>query len=113
METETPATRAQLLIIHWVLWGAFMVGVVMIYHFLGTRTPPAPDGSRQWMLALAPLVISLIVRWTVIPRITVVTSVLPAMIAGIALAEMVLFLGIFIFPQHQFDLFLAALFGVA
>lgn len=113
METETPPTRAQLLMVPWVLWGSFMVGVVMMYHFLGTKKPPAPDDSRQWMLALVPLLISLIIRWSVVPRVTAVTSALPAMIAGVAFAEVVLFLGIFLFPQHQFELLLAALFGVA
>lgn len=97
----------------WVLWGAFMVGVVMMYVFLGNKKAPAPDDSQQWMVALAPLLISLIIRWNVIPRVTAVTSGLVAMIVGIALAEMVLFLGLFIFPAHQLELFLAALFGIA
>src|SRR3954471_18980419 len=106
MDSEIPPTRAQLLMVPWVLWGSFMVGVVMMYHFLGARKQPAPDGSQQWMLALLPLLISVIIRWAVVPRITATTPALLAMIAGVATAEMVLFLGIFIFPQHQFDLFL-------
>lgn len=97
----------------WVLWGAFMVGVMVMFHFLGNKKPPAADASQQWLLALAPLVISLVIRWNVIPRITKAQSALVAMIVGIALAEMVLFLGIFIFPAHQFLLFLTALFGIA
>lgn len=113
METQTPPTRAQQLMVPWVLWGAFMVGVVMMYHFLGSKKPPAADGSQQWMVAMVPLLISLVIRWNVIPRVTAVTSGLVAMIVGIALAEMVLFLGLFIFPAHQWELFLASLFGIS
>jgi hypothetical protein len=113
METQTPPTRLQQLMVPWVLWGAFMVGVMLMFHFLHNPKAPAADGSQQWLVALVPLLISLVIRWNVIPRVTAVTSGLVAMIVGIATAEMVLFLGIFIFPAHQFTLFLAALFGIA
>ncbi|MGB8169933.1 MAG: hypothetical protein WCF18_20690, partial [Chthoniobacteraceae bacterium] len=113
METPTPPKRAQLLMVPWVLWGAFMVGVMVMFHFLHNKKPPAADGAQLWMAALVPLLISLIIRWNVIPRVTVMQSALAFMIMGIALAESVLFLGIFLFPAHQFTLFLAALLGIA
>lgn len=113
MESEKPPSPAQQLIVFWVLWLSFLVGVCVQYHFLHSKEAVAPDESQQWLAALAPVLVSMILRWNVLPRITEVQKALTVMVVGVALAESAMFIGIFIFAAHQWELFLAAFFGIA
>ncbi len=112
MDSKQPAAAPQLLV-WWVLWAAFLSGVCLQYFFLHRKDPPAPDDSMLWLAATIPLVVSLVIRWNMLPRVTAPTTALPLMIVAIALAESPVFFGIFVFPAHQWELFLAALLVIA
>lgn len=112
MESKPP-TAAQQLVVFWVLWAAFLGGVCVQYFFLQNKKPPAGDETSAWIAAVLPVVVSIIIRWNVLPRAQTAPQALPLMIIGIALAESTVFLGIFLFPAHQWVLFLAAFFGIA
>jgi flagellar basal body-associated protein FliL len=113
METEKTATPAQQILIMWILWAAFLVGACMQYFFLHQKSPPAADGSNTWLAAFAPVAASLFIRWSLLPRVTVMQSALVLLILGVTLAESALFFGMFVFSAHQSELFLAALLGIA
>jgi hypothetical protein len=107
------ATPRQQLLVFWVLWAAFQVGVCIQYKFLHRPMPAVADESLKWLVAAAPLLVSIFIRWNVIPQIRVAGKLLPTMIIGIALAETTAFLGIFLFPAHQWDLFVGSFLGIA
>jgi hypothetical protein len=102
------------MIVWWLLWLAFQIGIVVIYFVIGRDTAPAaaPAASPIWFVGLAPVAVSAIIRWIVLPRIEVPVAALQAFILGIALAEMACFLGLFIFPAHREELFGASIAGI-
>ena len=105
----------QQLTVWWVLWAAFQAGIFVIYHFLGgsAAQPPSPSpDSPLWLAGLAPFVISTIIRWVVLPRARSAQVALPLFIVGIAMAEAVCFLGLFIFPAHRQELFALSVLGI-
>ena len=103
----------QQLIIWWVLWSAFMVGIGIIYFFLNpTAGAPNPNASpTSWLAATVPVVISVIIRCLVLPRAEDALTALPLFIVGIAMAESACFLGLFIFPEHKLELFVISVLG--
>jgi hypothetical protein len=105
----------QQLIVWWVMWAAFQVGIFMIYYFLGgTHAPPAspsPD-SPVWLAGLAPFFASMIVRWILLPRVKSAPRAFPLFFVGIATAEATCFVGVFVFSAHQQLLFAASVLGI-
>ncbi len=134
MPSFSSAQRQRL--VWWALWAAFQIGIVIIYIFVGMPKsqspvdvpglakhgkvtfsndlvdPPAKKEPVLWQLALIPVLISVVLRWTVLPTIEEPTKALSVMVIGIALAEATCFQGIFIFPSHQFPLFFASAAGI-
>src|SRR6478609_12061205 len=100
------------LLVWWTLWAAFQVGIFMIYFFLGKFSSggAASAESITWLAAIAPVLFSAVIRWVILPRVAAATAALPLFIAGIALAEVTCFLGIFIFPPHKLELFILSAF---
>src|SRR4051812_32325007 len=102
------------IIIWWVLWAAFQIGIFIIYFFLGkfsSETPGSTD-SITWLVAIAPVLFSAVSRWIILPRVGSMVNALTLFIVGIALAEATCFLGIFIFPLHKLELFILSAFGI-
>jgi len=112
MDTPPP-TAAQQKLVMWVLWAAFLIGVCVEYYFLHSKSPPAADESALWLTGALPVLGAVVIRWNVLPRLKSVTPALPLMVVGIALAESAAFIGMFVFPAHQWELFIAAFVGVA
>ncbi len=111
---KTNEAKAQMTV-WWVLWAAFQIAIFIYYHFLGnTGVQPRPQrvDSFIWLAGFAPLTISAIVRWLVLPRTRDAQSALPLFIVGIAMAEATCFLGLFIFPAHRQELFIWSAIGV-
>jgi hypothetical protein len=107
------ADRTQL-IVWWVIWGAILNGLIVIYFFLG-RGPvkPAEEGELWLSLSgLIPLFVSIIIRWLVLPRYTEVTRALPLFVVGLALAEACGILGIFLGGPYRDDLFVLGVLGI-
>jgi hypothetical protein len=105
----------QQLIVWWVLWAAFQIGILIIYQFLGSSTgstSSVPADSLIWLAGLGPVVVSTIVRWRILPRVRNAQGALPLFIMGMALAEATCFLGLFIFPAHKQALFALSALGI-
>jgi hypothetical protein len=110
-----PPNPAQqpLRLVWWVLWGAFQIGIFVIYRFMAMpHTSDHVNEPAYWQLAFLPALISGAVRWTLLPAMKNPEKGLPCFIFGVAMAETTCFLGIFIFPSHQFPLFIASVFGI-
>jgi hypothetical protein len=107
------ADRAQLFV-WWIIWGAILSALIVIYLFLGRRpVEPAAVGKVFPDLAgLIPLFVSIVIRWLVLPRYTDATRALPLFVVGLALAEACGILGIFLGGPYRDDLFVLGVLGV-
>jgi len=104
----------QRLTVWWILWATFQTGIFVIYHFLSAAQRPQPmtAASSAWLVGLAPVAFSAILRWLVLPRVQSAQAALPLFIMGIAMAEATCFLGLFIFPAHKQELFILSALGI-
>jgi hypothetical protein len=99
----------------WVLWAAFQVGIFIIFHSLNATIQQSQTqlvASSAWLAGLAPLTVSILIRWLVLPRIQNAQSALTLFVVGIATAESTCFLGLYIFPVHKQELFIASVLGI-
>jgi hypothetical protein len=102
------------LMIWWIIWGAILSGLVLIYLVLG-RGPVKPVAAGNQLVNLVgmiPLFLSIIIRWLVLPRYGDPARAFPVYIAGLALAEACGILGIFLGGPYRDDLFLLGVFGI-
>lgn len=106
------------LLVWWVLWGAFMVGIFQIFYFLGVAGDAAKQSSAPAQaplvaaLGLIPVAVSFLIRWVALPRIQIAQTALAIFILGIAFAEATCFLGIFIFPAYKVVFFAFSVLGI-
>ena len=105
------------LLVWWLFWAAFQSGVCVFYFFLGGRgarvTPPAESaGSILWMIALGPFFLSIVIRWLLLARENDAQRAFMLFILGIAFAEAVCFIGLFLAPAHKLELFLLSALGI-
>jgi len=102
------------LLVFWILWGSILAGLCAIYLFLG-RGPikPGPTPNLTAVLfAMAPLLVSIVIRWLVLPRMAGAGPVLGMFIAGLALSEACGLIGIFLGEAYRDSLFMVGLLGV-
>ncbi|HEX2861197.1 MAG TPA: hypothetical protein VHN79_06140 [Lacunisphaera sp.] len=112
-EPQSDRLKAQLKI-WWVLWGAILSGLVVIYLLFG-RGPvkAAPDEDVLLnLIGLIPLFISIVIRWLVLPRYDDLQKAFPVFIVGLALGESCGILGIFLGGAYRDDLFVLGVLGV-
>ena len=110
------AQRARtLLLIWWVIWGSLLMGLGLLYILLGrapAKTPVTGENPLTGLSGLAPLFISIIIRWLVLPRFSDLQRALPMFVTGLALAEACGLLGIFLGGVYKDDLFLLGVLGI-
>ncbi|HWA26944.1 MAG TPA: hypothetical protein VG734_14895 [Lacunisphaera sp.] len=112
-EPDAQRLRGQLLVF-WILWGSILAGLCVIYLVLG-RGPikPGPTPNLAGVLiAMAPLFVSIVIRWLVLPRATRPGPLMVMFIAGLGLAEACGLIGIFIGAAYRDSLFVLGLLGV-
>ena len=103
---DRPQTPPPLPIVFWVIWFAILSGLLIMQFFAGGGVPASDTDSGQGGLifqgiALALGAAALFVRFGVIPKLDGLQKKLPAMIVGLALAEGVGILGIFVVPHEH------------
>jgi hypothetical protein len=97
----------------WVIWAAFLIGIVQIYFILGKSSVAPATATSLDFLALTPFVVASLVRWVALPKIQLPQVALVVFVLGIAIAESSCFLGLFIFPAHKTELFALSVLGIA
>ena len=116
MQSPDAQRNLQKLMVWWIIWGAILSGLVMLYLFLGRGQPIPKELSQENMLTgligLIPLFISVVIRWLVLPRCTVMNRAFVLFIVGLSLAEACGILGIFFGGLYRDDLFVIGLFGI-
>ena len=92
-------------VILWIIWISILLAVVSFRVFLGEKNPEEePFNVGIFIVSSFLLFGSLIIRTLILPKRD--HNPLPLFVAGIALAEAFVFVGIFLIPYYQ-DLFLA------
>jgi hypothetical protein len=116
MSTNSTTKKPDLTRVEWLVWFAITAGIFVIYFTIGQR--PAPPSTVTTtpafaLAGLAPLVLSVAVRWLVLPRFTDPQKRFPLFVIGIALAEGCGLLGIFLGGPHKETLFILSLIALA
>ena len=89
----------------WIIWISILLAVVSFRVFLGEKNPTEQPLDAGIVIVSSFLLFgSLIIRTLILPKRD--HNPLPLFVAGIALAEAFVFVGIFLIPYYQ-DLFLA------
>ena len=115
-DLNAPAARATpQVIVWWILWATMLAGVILIFFFLA-RSPVgeglATTDSPVWLIGLAPLVVSTVIRWLIFPTITNPQTALVLFVIGISLSEAACILGVFVWPAYQQELFALSVLGI-
>ena len=114
-DPEAQRNRAKLLI-WWIVWASILVGLTLIYIFLGRGQPVQkelpPEKMLTSLIGVVPLFLSVVIRWLVLPRYTEMNRAFIMFIFGLALAEGCGLLGIFLGGPYRDDLFVLGLFGI-
>ena len=109
-------TPQQQAFIWWVIWFAILGGSIVIYFVLGVkgaRTPPAAVSPLAFV-GIGPLVISMVLRWLVMPNVTERKRGLALFVTGLALAESATILATFLGRGETRDaIAIAGILGVA
>ena len=101
--------------IWWILWAGVTTGLGLVYFTLGRS--PVPDSTESAeivpYLITGMLFASCVVRWLVLPRITLRQQALPVFILGMALAEGCGLLAIFLLRENRDSFLTLAFLGLA
>ena len=112
--------RPPTLLVFWIIWFAIFNGLFILQFFAAGGFP---SGSNErdaplWSVAVpaALLVVAMMIRFIIIPKITNIVALLPAMVVGLALSEGVGILGMFAlgkeFPETRMALFVTSVCAV-
>lgn len=104
------------LMVWWIIWAAILAGLVVIYLALAQGEPlPASAPARDLPLNLAgfaPIFVSIVLRWLVLPRMTDPMKAFVLFIVGVTLAEGGGMIGTFLGGPYRDVLFLLGVLGV-
>jgi len=83
-----PNSVAFQILVWWIIWVGIISGLGIVYFVLGRReVPPVETVGPLGLVTLAPLVMSALVRWLVLPRFRDIRMALPFFVIGLGLAE--------------------------
>lgn len=113
MNTVSPKPTAM---VFWILWFALLNGIVIITFIVGGGIPEGDNQGKPptLIIAMAALlaVISVAIRFLVIPKIKELEKLLPLMLLGMAFAESIGIIGIFVvakeLPETRLALFVTS-----
>ena len=99
--------------IFWIIWSAIFISLFVYPFVLPTVKPEEGSVDVLFMaMLIGPFAFSVVVRWVIIPKIKTIQSVFIFFIIGIAVAESLVFFGLFIFPYFQSIMFAASVVAV-
>ena len=91
-------------VVFWVIWFAILSGLFMLQLFAAGGLPSGKDQGDEplvyHLIALGAAIAAAFIRFGVIPRIAALEKKLPLMIVGLALAEGIGIVGMFVVPSQ-------------
>jgi len=109
-----PPPSAMKPMVWWIVWGGILFGLVVLYVVFG-RGPIPPvtvKDTLKNLAGVAPLFVSIVIRWLVLPRFDSLARAFPMFVAGLALAEGCGILGLFLGGPYRDALFALGVIGV-
>ncbi len=103
------------LLILWVVWGSNLMGLGALHFLLGEGEPrlfSAPAHLFVNLAGFAPLFVSIVIRWLVLPRATRAGAMLVMFVLGTAMAEACGILGLLLGGPYRDSLFVLGVLGV-
>jgi hypothetical protein len=97
-------------LVMWILWFVQLQAAFAVQFILVGGISEGENASESmviwlWLLCLLPLVVSMGIRWLIIPKVTKAVQQLLAMLVGLGLSEASLFCSVFFvapdYPQYQ------------
>jgi hypothetical protein len=118
--TQDQSNNSPQKVTFWIIWLSVLAGMFFILFFAAGGWPSGDEtksDSRMLIsISLSGVLISTIIRWLILPRISSAQSLLSTMIIGLAFAESTGILGLFLiesdFPGTQKMMFIASIVGV-
>lgn len=117
MEPAPFRLNTTLTIVSWIIWFSILNGLVMIQFFAGGGIPQGENQGNPPVMfmgvAAVLALVALTIRFVVIPQIMNPAKKLPVMVVGLALSELIGFVGMFVvgkdFPETRLALFVSAI----
>ncbi len=114
MNAASPKPTAM---VFWILWFALLNGIIIMMFFIGGGLPQGENQGKPptLMIAMAALlaVIAVAMRFLAIPKTKELEKLLPLMLVGMAFAEGIGIIGIFVvakeFPETRLALFVTSI----
>lgn len=121
MFTQGHEQRPPTVIVFWAIWFAIFNGLFILQFFAAGGIPEGKNQGEAPLLLVAVAgglaLASMAIRFLVIPRMDSLVKLMPAMVVGLALAESVGILGMFVigkeFPETRLALFVTSVSAVA
>jgi hypothetical protein len=113
---QEPAPASPPAPVWWVAWFVIQVGNGLSHTVLSKSKQPPPEVSISqdlWFLALAPLLVSMFIRFRLLPKQAGTPNGLALAVAGAGLCEMSLMLGHLLFHPHMKTFGILTAMGVA
>lgn len=85
----------------WVFWLSILSGLPLLYLWVPADLPAEPQASATDYLPLVPLLVSVFLRWNLLPRQRAPQRQLPLFMVGLFLAEAAGLLGLFVVPHMR------------
>lgn len=104
----------------WIIWFAILIGMMTLPFIVNGDLPSGPNEEQptlfNYLYVFQGFVISVIVRWGILPRKKTREQLLTCMVVGLAFAEGTGILGLFAtedqFAELQFSAYIFALLGI-
>ena len=108
-----PNSVAFQILVWWIIWFGIFSGLGIVYFVLGRRELPLVETvGPLGLVTLAPLVMSALVRWIVLPRFRDIRLALPFFVIGLGLAEGAGVLSVLLGGPYRNELVLLSALGV-
>ena len=121
MNPSVNRQEAPKIIVFWLIWFAIFNGLFILQFFAAGGIPKGENVGDAPMALIAVAgglaFVAMLIRFFVIPKMDTMEKLLPAMLIGLALAEAVGIIGMFLvgkeFPETRLALFVASVSAVA
>jgi len=115
MSSRNPAQVRVQLLVWWVMWFSLISGLCILYYFLARPVPVENQAAATVFdfIGLAPLLVSVVIRWFVLPRCTNLQVAFVAFIAGISMAEACGIFAVFLGAAYRDEMFVLSVLGIA
>lgn len=104
-------------VVMWVIWFGMLQGAFLMHFVLAGGFPEGANAEEPmavwlWVASFLPLVLATVLRWLVIPRLREQARMLVALLVGLSLAELPIFVSLFLiggdYPQNQIAVLIPA-----